>query len=75
MNLAFGKTYLVPAQRIAIYAFEDSGIIPNVLLLSKAISGSLPLSVVLYNQALDYWTPGAHAGTFRYFCLMARQEH
>lgn len=47
------------------YAFEHSGIIPDVLLLSKAIGGSLPLSVVVYNSALDKWSPGAHAGTFR----------
>jgi diaminobutyrate-2-oxoglutarate transaminase len=25
----------------------------------------LPLSVVVYNQKLDQWKPGAHAGTFR----------
>ncbi|MEO1466031.1 MAG: aspartate aminotransferase family protein [Cyanobacteria bacterium J06633_1] len=48
-----------------LYAFEHSGIIPDVLLLSKAIGGSLPLSVVLYHKKLDKWTPGAHAGTFR----------
>lgn len=48
-----------------LYAFEHSGIIPDVLLLSKAIGGSLPLSVVVYHQKLDQWKPGAHAGTFR----------
>lgn len=48
-----------------LFAFEHSGIIPDVLLLSKAIGGSLPLSVVIYNQNLDQWQPGAHAGTFR----------
>lgn len=48
-----------------LYAFEHSGIIPDVLLLSKAIGGSLPLSVVVYHQKLDQWQPGAHAGTFR----------
>ena len=49
----------------SLFAFEQSGIIPDVLLLSKAIGGSLPLSVVVYNKALDQWNPGAHAGTFR----------
>ena len=48
-----------------LYAFEHSGIIPDVLLLSKAIGGSLPLSVVVYHKDLDQWQPGAHAGTFR----------
>lgn len=48
-----------------LYAFEHAGIIPDVVLLSKAIGGSLPLSVVLYRQELDSWSPGAHTGTFR----------
>jgi diaminobutyrate-2-oxoglutarate transaminase len=33
--------------------------------LSKAIGGSLPLSVIVYRTSLDTWEPGAHAGTFR----------
>ena len=34
-------------------------------MVSKAIGGSQPLSVVIYNKELDVWKPGAHAGTFR----------
>jgi len=48
-----------------MFAFEHAGIRPDVVVLSKAIGGSLPLSVVVYDQALDTWQPGAHAGTFR----------
>lgn len=48
-----------------MYAFEHAGILPDVLVLSKAIGGGLPLSVVVYHQDLDRWLPGAHAGTFR----------
>lgn len=48
-----------------LYAFEHAGIIPDVLVLSKAIGGGLPLSVVIYRRDLDQWKPGAHAGTFR----------
>lgn len=48
-----------------LFAFEHSGIIPDVLVLSKAIGGSLPLAVVVYSKKLDKWTPGVHAGTFR----------
>ncbi|SDM54949.1 diaminobutyrate-2-oxoglutarate transaminase [Fictibacillus solisalsi] len=47
------------------FAFEHAGIVPDVLVLSKAIGGSLPLSVVVYDKALDQWSPGAHIGTFR----------
>jgi diaminobutyrate-2-oxoglutarate transaminase len=48
-----------------MFAFEHAGIEPDVLVLSKAIGGSLPLSVVLYDRRLDKWEPGAHIGTFR----------
>lgn len=48
-----------------MFAFERSGITPDVLTLSKAIGGGLPLSVVVYRGELDQWEPGAHAGTFR----------
>ena len=48
-----------------MFAFEHAGIVPDVVTLSKAIGGSLPLSVVVYREELDQWSPGAHAGTFR----------
>ncbi len=48
-----------------IWAFEESGIVPDVILMSKAIGGSQPMSVVVYREELDKWTAGAHAGTFR----------
>ncbi len=48
-----------------LYAFEHAGIEPDVLVLSKAIGGGLPLAVIVYDQALDVWKPGSHAGTFR----------
>lgn len=47
------------------FAFEHAGIVPDVIVLSKAIGGGQPLSVVLYHESLDKWQPGAHAGTFR----------
>ena len=48
-----------------LFAFEYADIIPDVVLISKAIGGSQPLAVVVYNKNLDNWTAGAHAGTFR----------
>ena len=47
------------------FAFEYADIVPDVILASKAIGGSQPLAVVIYNGDLDKWTAGAHAGTFR----------
>ncbi|MER5746894.1 diaminobutyrate--2-oxoglutarate transaminase family protein [Streptomyces sp. NPDC002225] len=49
----------------AFWAVEHSGIVPDVMVLSKAIGGSLPLAVIVYRAELDTWQPGAHAGTFR----------
>lgn len=48
-----------------MFAFEHAGIIPDVVVMSKAIGGSLPLAVMVYRDWLDTWQPGAHAGTFR----------
>ncbi|MEY2936079.1 MAG: hypothetical protein RL033_6828 [Pseudomonadota bacterium] len=47
------------------FDFLHADIVPDVLVLSKAIGGGLPLSVVVYHESLDVWQPGAHAGTFR----------
>ncbi|ELY79189.1 diaminobutyrate--2-oxoglutarate transaminase [Natrinema gari] len=48
-----------------LYGIEHADIVPDVMTLSKAIGGGLPLSVVVYDESLDVWEPGAHAGTFR----------
>ncbi len=47
------------------FAFEYANIVPDVILISKAIGGTQPMSVVVYNKELDKWQPGSHAGTFR----------
>lgn len=36
-----------------MFAFEHAGIVPDVVTLSKAIGGSLPLAVVVYRDWLD----------------------
>lgn len=52
------------------FAFEPHGIVPDVIVLSKAVGGlGMPASVVLYDKSLDAWSPGAHTGTFRGFQL------
>ena len=48
-----------------LFAFEHAGITPDVILASKAIGGSQPMSVVIYDRKLDKWAAGAHTGTFR----------
>ncbi len=48
-----------------IFGFEHAGIVPDVILISKAVGGSQPMSVIVYDKDLDTWGPGAHAGTFR----------
>jgi diaminobutyrate-2-oxoglutarate transaminase len=48
------------------FAFEQHGIVPDVIVASKALGGlGLPISVVLYHESLDAWQSGAHTGTFR----------
>ncbi|MFC1414823.1 diaminobutyrate--2-oxoglutarate transaminase [Streptacidiphilus sp. N1-12] len=49
----------------AFWAVQHSGIVPDVLVVSKAVGGSLPLAAIVYRGELDVWAPGAHAGTFR----------
>lgn len=48
------------------FSFERAGIVPDIVTLSKSISGSgLPLAIVLLKPELDKWLPGEHNGTFR----------
>lgn len=48
------------------FSFERAGIVPDIVTLSKSISGyGVPLSVVLIKPELDKWGPGEHNGTFR----------
>ncbi|WP_113703239.1 diaminobutyrate--2-oxoglutarate transaminase family protein, partial [Nonomuraea lactucae] len=49
----------------AFWAVEHSGIVPDAMVMSKAIGGSLPLAVIVYHEDYDDWLPGAHTGTFR----------
>ncbi|MGW0365151.1 diaminobutyrate--2-oxoglutarate transaminase family protein [Streptomyces sp. NPDC002990] len=49
----------------AFWGVDHAGVVPDVMVLSKAIGGSLPLAVIVYRGELDVWAPGAHAGTFR----------
>lgn len=48
------------------YAFEQYGIVPDVVIASKGVSGiGLPVAMIFYRSWMDRWNPGAHIGTFR----------
>ncbi len=47
------------------FSFEKSGIKPDMVTLSKAIGGGLPMAILLFRSDLDQWKPGEHTGTFR----------
>ncbi|WP_436774410.1 diaminobutyrate--2-oxoglutarate transaminase [Yinghuangia sp. YIM S09857] len=48
------------------FSFEAAGITPDIVCLSKSISGyGLPMALTLFRRDLDVWTPGEHNGTFR----------
>lgn len=48
------------------FSFETAGITPDIVCLSKSISGyGLPMALTLFRRELDIWSPGEHNGTFR----------
>lgn len=48
------------------FSFESSGIQPDMVTMSKSLSGyGTPFAVVLFRPELDQWKPGEHNGTFR----------
>ena len=50
----------------SFFSFERAGIIPDMIILSKSISGyGLPMSLLLIRPDCDIWEPAEHNGTFR----------
>ncbi|MCA9064943.1 MAG: diaminobutyrate--2-oxoglutarate transaminase, partial [Planctomycetaceae bacterium] len=50
----------------AFFSFESCGIEPDIICLSKSLSGyGLPMSITLMKPHLDVFAPGEHNGTFR----------
>jgi len=48
------------------FSFEPAGIKPDIVTLSKSLSGfGLPFAVTLIKRDHDQWHPGEHNGTFR----------
>ncbi|MGR3869278.1 aminotransferase class III-fold pyridoxal phosphate-dependent enzyme [Streptomyces graminifolii] len=49
----------------AFWAVQHTGVTPDVMVLSKAIGGSLPLSVIVHRDDLEDLQPDTHASEFR----------
>ena len=50
----------------SFFSFERADIVPDMVTLSKSISGyGYPMSLLLIKPELDIWEPGEHNGTFR----------
>ena len=48
------------------FSFERAGICPDMVVLSKSISGfGMPMALLLMKPELDIFTPAEHNGTFR----------
>ena len=45
-------------------ASEQFGVTPDIICLSKAIGGGLPLGAMVASEEVTTWLPGSHAGTF-----------
>lgn len=50
----------------SFFSFERAEIVPDIVILSKSISGfGTPLSLLLLKPEIDIFSPGEHNGTFR----------
>ncbi len=50
----------------SFFSFEPLGIVPDMVVMSKSISGyGLPMAIVLIKPEYDQWSPAEHNGTFR----------
>ncbi|WP_455661019.1 aspartate aminotransferase family protein [Pradoshia sp.] len=48
-----------------MFASEHSGVVPDILVLAKALSGGMPLGAIVASRALhEKWPTGAHGSTF-----------
>ena len=48
-----------------LWGVDHAEVVPDMMVLSKAIGGGLPLAVLVYRGEYDVWDEGAHTGTFR----------
>ncbi len=47
------------------FAFEHSGIIPDIIVMAKGLGSGLPISgIASRRELMDKWEPGTHGGTY-----------
>lgn len=55
-----------------MWAYEHSGVAPDLMTFGKGIGSGLPISgIVGRREIMDSWGPGAHLGAFAGTCLAA----
>lgn len=47
------------------FAYQQAAIDPDIVVMSKAVGGGLPLALLGIKKELDKWQAGNHSGTFR----------
>ncbi len=47
------------------WAFEHSGVEPDMVAISKGLGSGIPIAVLVIRREFDAWEPGAFTGTFR----------
>lgn len=48
-----------------LFAFEHTGVVPDILLMAKGLASGIPLSgVAASRQLMERWLPGSHGGTY-----------
>ncbi len=51
------------------FSFERAGIVPDMVIVSSAFAGGLPMGMLLMRPGLDEWRPGEETGIFQGFGL------
>lgn len=66
--LIFDEIQVGCARTGTYFAFERSGVTPDIFCMAKSIGGmGLPFALTLFKPEYDIWRPGEHNGTFRGF--------
>ncbi len=47
-----------------MFAFQHSGIVPDVVCIAKSLAGGLPMGAVLFGDSVKNLAPGLHGSTF-----------